>query len=97
MGANLDIMVNTKRPASLAAQSANDRITDSVSSWIGPRGLSPLMEKDEEDDVDDKGETLLGQKMTTMKTFPTETFGGPMIGKSHCNTMPHVPQFWNYG
>ena len=79
MGANLDILMNTEKPASPTAQSAtNDRVADLVSSRTSLRGLSPLMEEEEDDDVDDKRETFLGQKTTTLKVLLIGRFGGPM-------------------
>ena len=57
--------------------------------------MSPLMEKDEEEDVDDKGATLLGQKTTAVKAFPTWTFGGPLIREGHHDVSP--PKFTSFG
>ena len=48
MGENLDTLVNTKQLASSPV--VDDGVVDSMSSRIGARGLSPLMEKDEEDE-----------------------------------------------
>ena len=48
MGESLDTLVNKDRPVSPPA--ADERVADSVSSRVSARGLSPLLEKDEEDD-----------------------------------------------
>ena len=42
MGESLDTLVNTERPTSPPA--ANDRVEDLVSSRMGARGLSSLLE-----------------------------------------------------
>ena len=47
-GESLDTLVNRDQPVSPSA--AEDRVADSVSSRAGARGLSPLLEKDEEDE-----------------------------------------------
>ena len=91
MGASLDILVNTGRPTAPIAQSTtNNPVAHSVSSRIGARGLSPLMENDDDDDDDngDEGAALLGQKMTTVKTFSTRTFSSPLNSEGHCNVSP---------
>ena len=54
-----------------------------MSSWIGARGLPPLLEKDEEDDWVDKGATLLDQKVTLVKASPSGTSGGSLISEGH--------------
>ena len=87
MGANLGTLVNTKRIASLALQ-MNDKVTDSVSSRTSHKELSPLAGKDEVDDVDDKEETLLGWKKTTMMAFPIGEFGGSLVSEGYRNTSP---------
>ena len=51
MGESLDTLVNKDWLASPPA--AHDRVVDSVSSRIGARGLSPLLEKDEKDEEDE--------------------------------------------
>ena len=48
MGESLDTLVNRDQPTSPSA--AEDRVADSVSSRVGARGLSPLLEKDEKDE-----------------------------------------------
>ena len=48
MGESLDTLVNTEGPTSSFA--ADDRVAYSVSLRIGAIGLSPLLEKDEEDE-----------------------------------------------
>ena len=56
---SLDTLVNKDPPASPLAP--EDRVADSVSSRIGARGLSPSLEKDEEDeDWAGKGLPVLG-------------------------------------
>lgn len=70
MGANLDMLVNIEMPASLALQ-IDDKVADSMSSRTGHRGLSPLMEREEEEDVDDEGETLLDHNDTSPPKFPS--------------------------
>ena len=53
-----------------------------------------MMEKDEEDDADDKGATLLGQKTIAVKAFPTWTSGGPLISEGHHDVSP--PKFTSF-
>ena len=53
------------------------------------------METDEEDDGVDKGATLLDQKTTTMKTFPSGTFGCLLISEGHRDVSP--PKFTTVG
>ena len=48
MGESLDTLVNRDQPASLST--VEDRVADSVAARAGARGLSPLLEKDEEDE-----------------------------------------------
>ena len=61
MGESLDTLVNRDQPASPSV--AEDRVANSVSSRAGARGLSPLLEKDEEDeDWVSKGLPDLGQE-----------------------------------
>ena len=48
MGESLVTLVNTERLASPSA--VEDRVADSVSLRTGARGLSPLLEKDEEEE-----------------------------------------------
>ena len=48
MGESLDTLVNKDQPAS--PPKADDRVAHLVSLRIGARGLSPLLEKDEEDE-----------------------------------------------
>ena len=68
MGESLDTLVNTEQPAS--APVADNQVADSVSSRRGARGLSPFLEKDEEEeDWVGKGLPDLGQKTTSMKAF----------------------------
>ena len=68
MGESLDTLVSRDQPASPSI--AEDRVANSVSSRTGARGLSPLLEKDEEDeDWVSKGLPDLGQQKTTMKAI----------------------------
>ena len=87
MGESLDTLVNIERPASPSV--ADDRVADSVSSRTSIRGLPPLLKKDEEDE-DWVGKTIpnLGQKTTSLKVFPSGTFGGLMVSEGHCNVSP---------
>ena len=48
MGESLDTLVNKGQPTSPSA--AEDRVANLVSSRTDARGLSPLLEKDEEDE-----------------------------------------------
>ena len=98
MGSNLDILVNIESPTSPMLQTAADhRVANSVFSRPGHRGLSPVLEKSEEDDVNsgDERETLLGYKKTIMKSFPFGTFGSPKFNEGHCDMPPH--RFPSYG
>ena len=83
--------MNKDRPAS--PPMADDWIVDLVSSRTGARGLSPLLEKDEEDeDWVSKGLPDLGQKTTTMKASPFGVFGGSMVSKGHRTiSLPKIP------
>ena len=84
MGESLDTLVNTEGPTSSFA--ADDRVASSVSLRIGAIGLSPLLENDEEDEDWVGTRTLvLGQKTTTVKAFPSGTFGGSLVSKGHCD------------
>ena len=101
MGSNLDTLVNAKRLASLVWQTvADDRVADSVSSRMVRKGLFCFLVKGEEDDLshEDKGETLLGQKKTTMKWFPLGIFGGPKFCEGHRDvSLPRLPNFGTLG
>ena len=93
MGESLDTLVNKDQPASPWV--ADERIADSVSSRTGTRGLSPLQEKDEEDeDCVGKGLQDLGQKMTTVKAFPSGVAGGSLFSEGHrAISNPQLPIF----
>ena len=97
MGESLDTLVNTERPASPSA--IEDQAAGSMSSRTGARGLSPLLEKDEEDENwVGKGLSDLGQKTTTMKASPSCVFRGSMIRKGHRTiSPPKVPSFGHLG
>ena len=67
-----------------------------MSLRIGARGLSPLLEKDEEDENwDGKGLPNLGQKTTTMKASPLGVFGGSMVNEGHQIVSP--PKMTGFG
>ena len=86
MGESLDTLVNIERLASSSV--ADDRVANSVSLRTGARGLSPLLEKDEEDEHwVGKGVLDLGQKMTSVKAFPSGTFGGSLVSKGHLDVL----------
>ena len=97
MGKNLDPLLNTKQPAS--SPTAEDRVVDSVSSRTSAKGLSPLWEKDEEDeDWVGKGMLDLGQKTTLVKALPSRTFGGPLVNEGHCDiSLPKVTSLRTLG
>ena len=83
-----------KQPASSLA--AGDQVADLVSSRTGARGLSPLLEKDEEDEGwVGKGIPDLGQKTTSVKAFPLGTFGGSMVSEGHRDISP--PKVTGFG
>ena len=87
MGESLDILVSKDHPASPPA--IDDPVADSVSSRTGAKGLSPLLEKDEEDeDWVGKGLPNLGQKTTTVKASPSGVFGGSMVSEGHRTVSP---------
>ena len=87
MGESLDTLVHIERLAS--PFTAYDRVADLVSSRIGASGLSPLLEKDEEDE-DWVGKRIQdpGQKMTTVKAFPLGALGGSMVSEGHRDVSP---------
>ena len=90
MGSNLDTLVNRDQPVSVVAE---DRVADSVSSRAGARGLSPLLEKEEEDSHDDwvdEGEPIPGtmKKPTTVKTFASKIFEDSMVSEGHRTVSP---------
>ena len=94
MGESLDTLVNTERPASPFV--ASGQVANSVSSRTSARGLSPLLEKDEEDeDWVGKGIPNLGQKTTVVKTFPSGTLGGLMVSEGHRDVSP--PEATSFG
>lgn len=66
-----------------------------MSLRVGHRRLSPLVEKEEQDNAADKGETLRGQNKTAMMTFPPRTFGGSLISEGHRNLSP--TKFYSFG
>ena len=87
MGESLDTLVNKDQPAS--PFETEDRVADSVSSRTSARGLSPLLEKDEEDeDWVGKGLPDLVQKTTTVKAFPSGAVGGSLFSEGHCTISP---------
>ena len=87
MGESLDTLVNRDQPVSPSA--AEERVADSVSSRAGARGLSPLLEKDEEDeDWVSKGLPDLGQEKPTMKAFPSGVAGGSLFSEGHRTLSP---------
>ena len=93
MGESLDTLVNRDQPASPYA--AEERVADSVSSRAGARGLSPLLEKDEEDeDWVSKGLPDLGQQTPTMKGFPLGVARGSLFSEGHHTVSPpKMPSF----
>ena len=97
MGETLDALVNTELLASSSI--VDDRVVDSVFSRIGARGLSPLLEKDEEDeDWFGKGIPDLGQKTTLVKALSSGTFGGSLISEGHHDvSLPKVTNFGTLG
>ena len=66
-----------------------------MSSRTGAKGLSPLLEKDEEDeDWVGKGLPDLGQKTTTVKAFPSGGAGGSLFSEGHrIVSPPEMPIF----
>ena len=93
MGESLDTLVNRDQPSSPFA--VEDRVADSVSSRAGARGLSPLLEKDEEDENwVGKGLPDLGQEKTTMKTFPSGVASGSLFNKGHRTVSPPKVQIF---
>ena len=87
IGESLDTLVNKDRPASPPA--ADERVADSVSSRTGARGLSPLLEKDEEDeDWVGKGLPDLDSKTTTVKAFPSGAGAGSLFSNGHGTISP---------
>ena len=97
MGESLETLVNMEQPASSPA--TGDRVADSVSSRTGARGLSPLPEKDgEEEDWVGKGLPDPGQKVTPVKAFQSGTFGGSMVSEGHRDiSPPKVPSYGTLG
>ena len=95
MGESLDTLVNTERPTSPLA--AHDRVANLVSSRTGARGLSPWLEKDEDEEEDWVGKGLLnlGQKTTSVKPLPLGTFGGSFVSEEH-RTIAH-PKMTGFG
>ena len=93
MGESLDTFVNRDRPVSPPA--AEDRVANSVSSRAGARGLSPLLEKDEEDeDWVSEGLPDLGQETPKIKAFPSGGAGGSLFSEGHCTiSPPKMPSF----
>ena len=60
-----------------------------MSSRIGAKGLSSLLEKEEKDEHwVGKRTSDLGQKTTSMKAFSSGTFGGPLVSKGYCDVSP---------
>ena len=93
MGESLDTLVHRDQLASSSA--AEDRVADSVSSRAGARELSPLLEKDEEDeDWVSKGLPNLGQEKTTIKAFPSGAVGGSLFSKGHHTISPPKVQIF---
>ena len=87
IGESLDSLVNRDRLASPLV--VEDRVVDSVSSRTGARGLSPLLEKDEEDeDWVGNGLPDLGQKMTTAKAFTLGIIGESLFSEGHLIVSP---------
>ena len=93
MGESLDTLVNRDQPASPFA--AKERVADLVSSRAGAKGLSPLLEKDEEDeDWVSKGLPDLGQETPTLKGFPSGVARGSLFSKGHRTiSPPKMPSF----
>ena len=71
-------------------------MADSVSSRTRARGLSPLWEKDEEDE-DWAGKRMpnMGQKTTPVRVFPSRVFGGSFVSQGHCDVSP--PKVTSFG
>ena len=90
-------LLNTEQPAS--SPKREDQFADLVSSRTSPRGLSPLLEKDEEnEDWAGKGILDLGRKTTSVKTFPLRTFGGSLVNEGHHDvSLPKVTSFGTLG
>ena len=87
MGESLDTLVNRDQPGSPPA--AEERVADSVSSRAGARGLSPLLEKDEEDeDWVSKGHPDLGQETPKMKAYPSGAATGSVFSEGHRTVSP---------
>ena len=93
MGESLDTLVNRDQPASPSA--AKERVANSVSSRAGARGLSPLLEKDEEDDDwVSKGLPDLDKDMPKGKSFPSGVAGGSLFSEGHRTiSPPKMPSF----
>ena len=94
MGESLGTLGNRDQPVSPSA--VEERVADSVSSRAGTRGLSPLLEKDEEDDEDwvSKGLPGLGQETLKMKAFPSGVTGGSLFSEGHRTiSPPKLPSF----
>ena len=94
MGESLDTLVNRDWPVSPPA--TDDRVVDSVSSRASAGGLSPLLEKDEEDeDWFSKGLPDLGQETPKMKAFPSGVAGGSLLSEGHRTVSPpENAEFW---
>ena len=87
MGESLDTLVNRDQPGSPPA--AKERVADPVSSRAGARGLSPLLEKDEEDkDWVSKGHPDLGQETQKMKAYPSGAATGSVFSEGHRTVSP---------
>ena len=87
MGESLNTLVNRDQPGSPPA--AEERVADSVSSRAGARGLSPLLEKDEEDkDWVSKGHPDLGQETQKMKAYPSGAATGSVFSEGHRTVSP---------
>ena len=97
MGESLDTLVNTEQPASPPV--VDDPVVDSVSSKTGAKELSPLLEKEEEEeDWVGKGLPNVRQKTTSMKAFTSRTFGGSMVSEGHqIVSPPKMTSFENSG
>ena len=94
MGESPDTLVNRDQPVSLSA--AEDRVANSVSSRASARGLSPLLEKDEEDDDwVSKGLPDLDKEMLKKKSFPSEAAGGSLFSEGHRTISP--PKMSSFG
>ena len=93
MGESLNTLVNRDWPVSPPA--VDDRVADLVSSRAGAMGLSPLLEKVEEDeDWVSKGLPDLGQETPKMKGFPSGVAGSSLFSEGHRTVSPpKMPSF----